>query len=313
VHGKHHLPALLATLEPMRGVLLFSAAVVAAFAFAVGTPGAGSAHAVGLQHVTLIGDSVADAIPVDPQAVATLKQGIDLDLEVEACRRVDQESCPGPSGVRPPNVVQLVKSMGSKLGANVVISVGYNDFEDQYAQNIETALTALKAAGVKHVWWLTLRAAHHPYITMNDDIVAAAQNHPEMSVIDWNVYSRSHLDWFQADGLHLLGPGSEAMAGLIHTTLLNDGVALKPVHVVTTALPVAHRGKPYSAKLSAAAGLAPYAWSLLERAPKGLHLESSGAIIGKPLVKLGVYVLNAKVKDAAGSFDTHRLVLRVRR
>ena len=66
--------------------------------------------------------------------------------------------------------------MGSKLGPNVVVAVGYNDFEDQYAANIETALGLFKAAGVKRVWWLTLRAAHHPYISMNADIVAAAQN-----------------------------------------------------------------------------------------------------------------------------------------
>jgi hypothetical protein len=295
----------------MRRILGFSVAVAAAVAFTGGSSTAGRAHAGGLQHVTLIGDSVADAIPGDNQAVAVLRQGIDLDLEVEACRRVDQDSCPGPSGVRPPNVVQLVKSMGSKLGANVVISVGYNDFEDQYAQNLETALTALKAAGVQHVWWLTLRAAHHGYVNMNDDITNAAQHHPELSVIDWNVYSRSHLDWFQTDGLHLLGPGAEAMAGLIHQTLLEDGIAPKPVHVATIALPVAHRGKRYSAKLAAAAGVAPYAWSLLARAPKGIHLEASGAIIGKPLAKPGTYVLNVRVKDAVGSFDTHRLALRV--
>lgn len=264
-----------------------------------------------LPHVTLIGDSVADAIPGDNQAVATLRQGIDLDLEVAACRRVDQDSCP-IGGVRPPNVVQLVNSMGSKLGPNVVVAVGYNDFEDQYAQNIENALSAMKAAGVKHVWWLTLRAAHHGYINMNDDIVAAAKNHPEMSVIDWNLYSRSHPEWFQSDGLHLLAGGSEAMATLIHQTLLDDGVALKPVQVATTALPAARRGKVYAAKLLASNGLAPYRWSLLERAPKGLHLEADGRIIGKPLVKRGTYVLNVRVQDASSTSDTRRLTLRVK-
>jgi hypothetical protein len=265
-----------------------------------------------LQHVTLIGDSVADAIPGDDQAVAILRQGVDLDLEVAACRRVDQDSCP-IGGVRPPNVVQLVKSMGSKLGPNVVVTVGYNDYEDQYAQNIENALDAFQAAGVKHVWWLTLRAAHHGYVSMNDDIVAAAQRHPQMRVIDWNLYSRSHPDWFQADGLHLLAPGSEAMATLIHRSLLDAGIAAKPVQLVTKSLPVAHLSKRYSARLRAAAGDAPYRWSLLARAPHGIHLEASGAIIGKPLVKPGAYVLTVRVQDSDGSFDTRRITLRVKR
>jgi putative Ig domain-containing protein len=283
-------------------------AMVAALALAGAT-----AHAArrDVQHVTLIGDSVADAIPGDGQAVAMLRQGVDLDLEVEPCRRVDQESCPN-GNVRPPNVVQLAKSMGSRLGPNVVVSVGYNDFEDQYAQNIENALDAFKAAGVKHVWWLTLRAAHHPYINMNDDIEAAAKKHPELSVIDWNVYSRSHPDWFQADGLHLLGPGAEAMAGLIHRTLVEAGVALKPVQLTTTVLPSARRGRPYAARLAAAAGLAPYQWSLLARAPRGLHLEADGRIIGTPLAKPGAYVLTVRVKDAASSIDVRRLTLRIK-
>jgi hypothetical protein len=282
--------------------------LVAAFALTGATAHAGTRD---LPHVTLIGDSVADAIPGDSSAVAILRQGINLDLEVEPCRRVDQDSCPNDAGIRPPNVIQLTKSMGSKLGPNVVVAVGYNDFEDFYAQNIETALEAFKAAGVKHVWWLTLRAAHHPYIHMNDEIEAAAKNHPEMSVIEWNVYSRGHPDWFQADGLHLLGPGSEAMATLIHKTLLDAGVALKPVHVATTTLPTARRGKTYAAMLHASAGLAPYSWSLLARAPLGLHLEADGRIIGKPRAKPGVYTLNVRVKDSADSFDIRRVTLRI--
>src|SRR5262249_7781374 len=69
----------------MKGVLATVAVVVLALCGATAYGGTRQ-----LQHVTLIGDSVADAIPGDNQAVATLKQGIDLDLEVEPCRRVDQ-------------------------------------------------------------------------------------------------------------------------------------------------------------------------------------------------------------------------------
>jgi hypothetical protein len=288
----------------MRGVLTCAVAVLA---LSASTAGAGTR---GLQHVTLIGDSVADAIPSTSSAVEIVRQGVDLDLEVAPCRRVEGEGCP-INGSRPPSVVQLADAMGPRLGANVVVSVGYNDFEDQYAQNIEDALAAFAAAGVKHVWWLTLRAAHHPYLNMNDDIAAAASRHPELTVVDWNVYSRSHPDWFQDDGLHLLEPGADAMATIIHTSLLQAGVALKPVQVITKALPAAHRGKPYAAKLRAASGLAPYRWSLLARAPKGVHLEADGRIIGKPLARRGAYVLNVRVKDSAGSLDVQRLTLRI--
>src|SRR5690348_16120440 len=101
----------------MRGVVL-----AIAFALLVGVSGAG-AGTRDLPPVALIGDSVADAIPGDNQAIAILRQGVDLDLEVAPCRRVEGEGCP-VDGVRPPSVVQLVKSMGSKLAPNVVVCVG---------------------------------------------------------------------------------------------------------------------------------------------------------------------------------------------
>jgi len=260
------------------------AALVALLSLAVAA--AAPARSTGAQHVTLIGDSVADAIPQNGSAATIVQQGITLDFEVAPCRRVEGEGCPY-QGTRPPSAVQLIQSMGAKLGDNVVVAVGYNDFEDQYAGNIEDAINALTAAGVKRIFWLTLRAARHPYLSMNDDIAQAAAKHPQVTVVDWNVYSRSHPDWFQTDGLHLLNPGADAMATLIHKALLAAGVAAKPARITTTALPAAHRGKGYKAKLAAVAGIAPYSWSLLERAPLGIHLAPNGAVTGTPRAKAG--------------------------
>jgi hypothetical protein len=285
-------------------------ATLAAAAAALLVATAPSARPGQLQHVTLIGDSVSDAIRVSPNAATIVGEGIDVDLETAPCRRVEGIGCP-IDGVRPPSAVQLIQSMGSKLGPNVVVAVGYNDFEDEYAGNVEDALAALKAAGVKRVWWLTLRAAHHPYITMNADIVAAAQRHPELSVIDWNLYARSHPDWFQSDGIHLRNGGALQMAALIHNTLVRAGVAFPPPRVVTRTLPVAHRGKPYRARLLASSGQAPYAWGLLERAPPGVHLTPSGIVHGTPRAKPGRYTFDVRVKDSAGSLATRRLTLRI--
>jgi hypothetical protein len=289
----------------MRGVI---AAFVALAALSVAS--ASPARSVGAQHVTLIGDSVADAIPGDYSASLIIKQGINLDLEVAPCRRVEGEGCP-IGGVRPPSAVQLIQSMDSKLGDNVVVAVGYNDFEDQYAGNVEDAINALTAAGVKRIFWLTLRAARHPYLSMNDDIAQAAAKHPQVTVIDWNVYSRSHPEWFQTDGLHLLGPGAEAMATLIHKSLLAAGVAAKPARITTTTLPAAHHDKAYRAKLTAVAGVTPYRWSLLERAPAGIHLAPNGTVSGTPRAKVGRYTFNVRVRDAIGSLATRRLALRI--
>lgn len=286
------------------------AVAVTAAALVVGAAAA-SPQQSSAQHVTVIGDSVAEGMSGDADAVAILTQGIDLDLETAPCRRVDGDSCPY-EGVRVPTLVELAKTLGPKLGPYVAVAVGYNDFESAYAQNIRTALATLKAQGVKRIWWLTLRAARHPLVNMNDDILAAAAAHPELEVIDWNLYSRSHPDWFQSDGLHLLADGSEAMATLIHERLVADGVAAPPVRVTTTALPVGKRGRPYSTRLAASAGVTPYRWSLLERAPAGIHLRANGLVVGKPRARPGRYAFDVRVRDSSGYEATRRLTLRVR-
>src|ERR671938_1296583 len=302
----------------LAAVALATAAVTA---FAVATrPAAGTSRS--LQRVTLFGDSVADSIVEDSRAKQIVANGVDLDLEVAPCRRVGQDSCPY-NGTRPPNVIDLAKRMGSSMGSTVIVAVGYNDFAQSYAQNIEDALAVFKQAGVKRVLWLTLRAAQHPYLSMNDDIVAAAAHHPEMVVVDWNLYSRSHPDWFQSDGIHLVGAGAQAMATLVHKTLVQLGVAPSPkgsrskpgsaVRVATSRLPAATVGKRYSAKLSATGGRRPYYWSFPRKPPKGLHLRPTGWIFGTPKGRAGRFTLPVRVRDVLGKTAQARLVLRVRR
>jgi hypothetical protein len=290
-------------------VLLAAAALVVGLLVGTGRASARAA-APPLQHVTLIGDSVADALANDSSATALAGRGMNLDLEVEACRRLVDPSCPP----NPPSTLQVIKKLGSAIGPTVVIAVGYNDFADHYEAEIATILDALDAASVQHIFWLTLRAAHHPYIGMNDEIAAAAAKHPGMEVIDWNVYSRSHPDWFQDDGIHLLDPGARAMASLIHDKLVAAGIAVPPVRVRTRTLPAAQRRHPYTTKLAATSGRAPYTWTLAGRLPAGLHLHGSGTIAGTPRMidQQGVFTFTVRVKDAVGQTDTRKLLLRLR-
>ena len=272
---------------------------------------AGARTQTTVQRVTLIGDSVADGVVETSTAVAVARREISLQLQVAPCRRVAGDSCPY-NGVRPANVIDLVRQLGPQLGPNVVVAVGYNDHEDSYAQDIDDAVKALEAEGVKRIFWLTLRAARHPYLTMNDAIEALPSKHPEVTVIDWNLYSRSHPDWFQSDGVHLTADGAEGMATLIHKSLESAGIAAPDVRVRTSRLPAAKRGVAYSARLVGTAGIAPYRWSLLERAPAGLHLEANGIVRGSPRVAAGSYRFDVRVTDATNTSTTRRLTLHVR-
>jgi hypothetical protein len=282
-----------------------------AVALLLGLPAVTGAAAHGLDGapaVTLIGDSVAEGIPGDAAALRTLDQGIALDLEVAPCRRLTGTSCP-PS---PPTALDVIKGEGSAIAPSVVIAVGYNDFESQYADEIEQILDALERANVEHVFWLTLREARGPYPAMNSDIANAATRHPELTIIDWNEYSANHPEWFQDDGLHLLAPGSEAMAALIHQRLLDAHIAVPPVAVATTVIPRPHPARSYRFRFTADGGRAPYSWSLTGRLPKGLHLLASGTLAGTPRRPGGTFVVTVKVKDAIGQAGTRKFLILMR-
>ena len=267
--------------------------------------------------VTVIGDSVATALAYDATAQAILADGIDLRLELAPCRRIAQESCPY-EGVRPPNVIQLVETLGPALGRTVIVSVGYNDYEDQYAHNMEVALEALRKAGVERVLWATLRAAHHGYLTMNDAIEAAATRHPELTLVDWNLYSRSHPDWFQADGLHLYGEGARRMATLFHSALARLGIPVEPpiprvpLQIVGSSLSAVTVGRTFAARLTARGGRAPYRWSRSAVFPSWLRLTASGVLSGTARARPGRLVVAVRVTDATGASASRRLILQVR-
>ena len=195
--------------------------------------------------VTVIGDSIAAAMAYDQTARSVLADGVDLDLQAAVCRRLVGDSCPY-QGSRPPTLVDLLPSL--RLGSTVVVAVGYNDYEDTFAATVETALQALDTAGVEHILWLTLRAERESYLHMNDLVRTAAERHPELTLIDWNLYSRSHPDWFQPDGLHLTAVGAIAMATLVHRSLDDLGLVVAPpvpaLVIVTRTLPAARVGHP---------------------------------------------------------------------
>ena len=206
-------------------LLAAAVAALALAAFATALPVRRDA-APPLPHVTMFGDSVATGLYWEPANVI-LSAGIDLDLRAIACQRTEGDSCNIGNG-RPATVLEDAAGLGSGIGPTVIMAGGYDDYSDQFTQDIADALAAFSSAGVKQVFWLTLREAHHPYIDMNGDLQAEAAQHPQLIVLDWNMYSRSHDDWVQPDGLHLTPDGAIAMATFIHSQLVDHGIAEVP-------------------------------------------------------------------------------------
>jgi hypothetical protein len=287
--------------------------VVSTLALAVATDAPAAAP-----RVTVFGDSAATAMAYDPDAKKVLARGIDVRLEVAACRRVGETSCPY-DGVRPPNVIDRATELGRELGPVVVVIVGYNDYESSYAENIEAALATFRRAGVERVLWATLRAERQSYLSMNEAIVAAARKHPEMAVLDWNAAARARPDWLQPDGIHLTPAGANGMAALINDTLIQLGIAPRPVDaasrrlltIASRALPGGYRGRAYSVRLRATGGTAPYRWARIGGTlAAGLHLTADGRIAGLPS-RSGNFKLRFRVVDRTGAARTRVFSLRI--
>ena len=254
----------------------------------------------------------------DPDARRTLGRGIDVRLELAACRRVGDASCPY-DGVRPPNVIERATQLGSELGPAVVVVVGYNDYEANYAGNIEQALSVFAKAGVQRVLWLTLRESRQSYASMNDMIRDAARRHPELTVVDWNAASRSNPPWFQPDDIHLTATGAEAMASLVNGALVQLGIAPKPtpppvrrlLAIASRALPAGHPGRRYDVLLKATGGTTPYHWTRVGGSlPPGLRLATTGRVTGVPARK-GTFTVRARVADRSGTARTRAFSLRI--
>jgi hypothetical protein len=280
---------------------------------AIGAPAPSAGPILGTgEPVTVIGDSVMTGVLWYPAPLSILQQGLDIRMEVAVCRRLTGVSCPFEGG-EAPTLVDLVAARGRKLGPAVVVVMGYNDSERRWSASVEESVAVLLRAGVRRILWATLREVRHPYVRMNDALVAASRRHPQLTIIDWNAYSRSHPDWFQNDGLHLTPDGGAAMATFLHAAIVRALTTPLPLVIGPEAFPRAHLGRRYVVRLVAAGGTAPYRWRVATGSlPAGLALDRGGRISGTPLRpgRAGVVLV---VSDATGETASLRGVIVVTR
>jgi hypothetical protein len=163
--------------------------------------------------VTVVGDSVADAITYVPAARRRLSQGFALRLDLRVCRRLVMPSC-SFQGSAPSTALQAVEAYGSRIGDVLVVDVGYNEGSTGFGRGIDEVMRAARSQGVRGVVWVTLRETRTIYRDTNIAIRQAAKRWPMLRVADWNAFSTGH-SWFRSDGLHLTPDGAMALAGFL--------------------------------------------------------------------------------------------------
>jgi len=193
-----------------------SALIAAIAAIALTCVGWASAEGAAKTRVTVIGDSVMASFGYVPAARRYLGKGFDLRSDAVVCRRLVATSC-AFQGSTPATALEIIGATGRGLGPVVVINVGYNDWTAVY--DVDRVMRALRAAGVRTVIWVTLRATTSNYAQSNARIRNATRRWKSLVVADWDAYSRGKR-WFREDGLHLTSSGAFGLAHLLRPLVL---------------------------------------------------------------------------------------------
>jgi len=170
--------------------------------------------------VTIIGDSVADRMQRNVDALAALWTGFRINLQTRGCRTLVVTGCVvAGQTAPPPTTLQVIRRFGRYLGRVVVVEVGYNDDPTRYRRDLDTVMGALAHFHVRTVVWLTLRDPDGGNAVQNRVIEAAPSRWPQLVIADWGAYSAGHADWFNEDGIHPTPLGAAGLGVFMHAVL----------------------------------------------------------------------------------------------
>lgn len=154
-----------------------------------------------------IGDSVGESIAAEFAAiVAPAYPGIDYRAKANRC--MVGSTCILADA---PDALTIVNSIDPASAPKVaIIQLGYNDDPGSFSGEVDQVVAALNARAVNRIVFVNLstRRADRAFGVSNAVLAAAAQRHPNVSVLDWNAASiaPSQGRWFR-DGVHLTSTG----------------------------------------------------------------------------------------------------------
>jgi len=177
-----------------------------------------------------------------------------------------QVTVAGKPGLFTEQLVSYVNSQPlSVFGDSAVVATGYNyPYWDRprFDRSIDLMVNALKAKGVKRIFWVTIREvkpAYYkywnsltaPYKTLylaypgaNNQLRTALDRHKELSIVDWAAVADQHGITY--DAIHLNPVGATRYSALTKATVIT-GASRRPAGTVTTIQVAGTRGIPIDA------------------------------------------------------------------
>ena len=206
-------------------LLAFATATIA-----LAVPGASPVEAAPVQHRVFV---VSDSVGLGAKHAIPAAFPADWEVNVVGTPAMFVEQLEN-SHVRP----QLAYNPWM-IGDHVVIAGGYNYpywDPDRFDRSIDSMIATLAAAGVEHVYWVTLREVKPQYIsasawrgvqpyywyfpTVNDHLERALGRHPNLTLVDWA--AAADRPGITYDAIHLNNTGaalySQSIANAVHNS-----------------------------------------------------------------------------------------------
>jgi hypothetical protein len=154
------------------------------------------------------------------------------------------------------HVRQRMATTPDVFGDVAVVAGGYNyPYWDpaRFDRSVDSMIAALREAGAKHIFWVTLREVKPQFITpgawrqvqpyywyfpsVNDHLEAALARNPDLTLVDWAaVADRSDITY---DAIHLNPVGAALYSQLVASTVMST--ITRPVSGTVQTIPVRGR------------------------------------------------------------------------
>jgi hypothetical protein len=171
-------------------------------------------------------------------------QGFDHTLALASCRRRVSTSCTNYNGFVPITMREELDNHPTDY-TTLIVATGYNDSDQNFAQDIDSIVMLARSHGYQRIVWLTLRA-NVSYTSPGDvgfaevfvrsnavlQAIVDAGTYPEIVIADWANYAVDQPQWFAPDGIHLRGAGAYAASDYISRKMsfLNSTACAQPTY-----------------------------------------------------------------------------------
>ncbi len=106
-----------------------------------------------------------------------------------------------------------LKSQG-KLSDTLILALGNNgDYSDRTCQGL------MDIVGDREIYWVDAVGADDP--KFNERFKEFAKDYPNIHIVEWEETSKSHPEYFYADGIHLKEDGPKAYADTIYNAIFD--------------------------------------------------------------------------------------------